>query len=1066
MRGDDDDDVEEDVEEGVEEDGEEDGEDDGEEDGEEDADEAEDGDEDEDEDEDEEEAGLALYASALPLRSLKQKKSDPGRALAEALVDVKAAGSWVAHGKVPPEISWALAQAGVVVGGERLRFPLDVDADAGMLARLQAKGALTLAPFGRGNETVTDAAVRSTLQAAPEHVSFTNEAFVGALATLTQRVAGLLGMQDVVQDVRATLHKLLIYRPGDHFKPHRDSVHEPGMFGTLIVELPSVYEGGELTLNHAGEQVSVKHANDGVSVFYAALFADVEHQVHAISSGARVVLTFNLVLGRDVAAPSTTSNVVATFPSATQAKVADALRAIVSRWTPDTATATTAAADPTSPSKKARVAAKDKAKDKDKDESKDRRSVSALATVVPCDHLYPQNLLGGKWVTTRTPAAWQFAVAQLKGVDNARARALAEAAASPSLRDLDMVVGLGLLRVHGTGPYPGDTYSRRTPDLDFSLAGVWQALLEAEQSCPLSVAQIEALSAEDKLEIPESSVAPVTFVGLEREKANNKSSSAPKDKDKDRDKGQADESKSNALTGNVPAWMIRHQSSIEYTGNEAQAEEAEYVALALVCFPRAALVTLTNPASTSCADLLRMLPRLPTTGGFSSTATATATATAASAIRTTDRASIFAEMLMSGPNATRDVDTLLHVLRAFPEISAEWLSRFVDVPDFCSQYRMARNKGDNSTNKLAPDSALLTWLHALPAKTLRSLHTVVPAHVAKALFKAVADDMGTAAAFELAYREFGAPLDVLLARLADAKARIRVPPASAWMQSQFGSVLARMALPAHEPKNRVAKGGMDVDADASADADADADEGGGGFLSPPDRVRFLQWMSKMLLAPSPGVAPIALHRKEELSHAILCALDSTSGKDDLVKAAVELLGAVHADARHEEIESAITASLVSRWVHANESAAPQAALTELKEEIASSLVLRTFIEARVVDLELAADKDDSKAVFQVHVAEEPHTGHISYTLKDFLKSVEPAKQMKLTDADTKVLTSLGGAVELAAVDRWIGGGGTKLTKVRAKCRELYLANDPTLVALREMQAAAAAAAAAATQSGP
>ena len=38
---------------------------------------------------------------------------------------------------------------------------------------------------------------------------------------------------------------------------HRDTEREPGMFGSLIVSLPSRHEGGRLIVQHLGERLEV-----------------------------------------------------------------------------------------------------------------------------------------------------------------------------------------------------------------------------------------------------------------------------------------------------------------------------------------------------------------------------------------------------------------------------------------------------------------------------------------------------------------------------------------------------------------------------------------------------------------------------------------------------------------------------------------------------------------------------------------------------------------------------------------------------------------------------------------
>jgi hypothetical protein len=48
---------------------------------------------------------------------------------------------------------------------------------------------------------------------------------------------------------------MLLYKQGGHFKKHRDTEKEKGMFGTLIIQLPSIYTGGELMVyDNSGAQ--------------------------------------------------------------------------------------------------------------------------------------------------------------------------------------------------------------------------------------------------------------------------------------------------------------------------------------------------------------------------------------------------------------------------------------------------------------------------------------------------------------------------------------------------------------------------------------------------------------------------------------------------------------------------------------------------------------------------------------------------------------------------------------------------------------------------------------------
>jgi hypothetical protein len=101
---------------------------------------------------------------------------------------------------------------------------------------------------------VIDPAVRSTSQLPPSKFSFANPAFVRAVDQLVQqRVAPGLGCTEAQRPhIVAELYKLLLYVPGDHFVSHVDTSKSDGMFGTLVVQLPSQFTGGELVVRHAG----------------------------------------------------------------------------------------------------------------------------------------------------------------------------------------------------------------------------------------------------------------------------------------------------------------------------------------------------------------------------------------------------------------------------------------------------------------------------------------------------------------------------------------------------------------------------------------------------------------------------------------------------------------------------------------------------------------------------------------------------------------------------------------------------------------------------------------------
>ena len=96
--------------------------------------------------------------------------------------------------------------------------------------------------------------------------------------------------------VTAELYKLLVYEKGSFFKPHRDTEKIPGMFGTLVVCLPSRHEGGTLILEHDGQtkQIDFGGKDSEFQTRYVAFYADCRHEVTPVKSGYRVCLVYNL----------------------------------------------------------------------------------------------------------------------------------------------------------------------------------------------------------------------------------------------------------------------------------------------------------------------------------------------------------------------------------------------------------------------------------------------------------------------------------------------------------------------------------------------------------------------------------------------------------------------------------------------------------------------------------------------------------------------------------------------------------------------------------------------------
>jgi hypothetical protein len=160
------------------------------------------------------------------------------------------------------------------------------------------------ARYGQGERTLLDTAVRHTGEIPAEAVTLDWPA--PARGALLREVAAALGSSPL----EARLHALLVYGPGQFFKPHQDTEKHDGMVGTLVLVWPSAHIGGQLTVrHHDGAFAFSSQQLAAGDVRWCAFYADCRHEVLPVEEGWRVSLTFDLVvadtarLGDDEALP-------------------------------------------------------------------------------------------------------------------------------------------------------------------------------------------------------------------------------------------------------------------------------------------------------------------------------------------------------------------------------------------------------------------------------------------------------------------------------------------------------------------------------------------------------------------------------------------------------------------------------------------------------------------------------------------------------------------------------------------------------------------------------------------
>lgn len=151
------------------------------------------------------------------------------------------------------------------------------------------------APFGKGSETIFDDTVRKAREIDADKLSFKGSAWERFLQSVLEKIKPQLGIENY--EVEARLYKMLIYEKGDFFLSHKDTEKEKGMFGTLIIGLPSTHTGGELIIRFDGEEEVVRFAGPASNhqIPCTAFYADCEHEVRPLTSGYRVCLVYNLI---------------------------------------------------------------------------------------------------------------------------------------------------------------------------------------------------------------------------------------------------------------------------------------------------------------------------------------------------------------------------------------------------------------------------------------------------------------------------------------------------------------------------------------------------------------------------------------------------------------------------------------------------------------------------------------------------------------------------------------------------------------------------------------------------
>lgn len=218
-----------------------------------------------------------LTLNSFPMRNF-------GSDLLDCLNLIKGNGSFVTTHSAPfvfPGLS--------VLGQGEIAYPIN-ELQANALIQAAEK-----APFGKGSQTIIDETVRRAWEIDAEKLLFNGQQWDQFLQKALNTIKPQLGIEDL--EIEARLYKMLVYEKGDFFLSHRDTEKEKGMFGTLIIGLPSKHRGGELLVRFDGEEQCVNLAEEAGNyrIPYVAFYADCEHEIKPMKEGYRVCLVYNLI---------------------------------------------------------------------------------------------------------------------------------------------------------------------------------------------------------------------------------------------------------------------------------------------------------------------------------------------------------------------------------------------------------------------------------------------------------------------------------------------------------------------------------------------------------------------------------------------------------------------------------------------------------------------------------------------------------------------------------------------------------------------------------------------------
>ncbi|OJJ42556.1 hypothetical protein ASPZODRAFT_76473 [Penicilliopsis zonata CBS 506.65] len=213
----------------------------------------------------------------------------------------------------PVSILWATCNDSTA---RKLVLPLDgVSQESSTPVLQQLVADCDPATFGRGQEDILDTEYRKAGKMDHGHFATSfHPADFGIIENveriLLPSISTATDNQMPFRKLTAELYKLNAYSgPSGLFRKHVDTPRSKHQIGSLVVCLPSAFQGGDLVVQHNGQTVvfdwSMRSSN---TIQWAAFYSDCEHEIKQITSGDRITLTYNLFVTEPVGGAFPLSN--------------------------------------------------------------------------------------------------------------------------------------------------------------------------------------------------------------------------------------------------------------------------------------------------------------------------------------------------------------------------------------------------------------------------------------------------------------------------------------------------------------------------------------------------------------------------------------------------------------------------------------------------------------------------------------------------------------------------------------------------------------------------------------